>query len=67
VTIDLTVSSGDGHAHQVVLRTTPPRALAVPAGGRASLELKGLKNAQYALVVDGSRAGTLIVGAEPGP
>jgi hypothetical protein len=67
VTIDLTVTSGDSHAHQVVLRTTPPRTLAVPAGGRASLQLTGLKNGQYALTVDGTRAGVLIVGAQPGP
>jgi hypothetical protein len=67
VAIDLTVSSGDGHAHQVVLETTPPRSLAVPAGGRASVRLTSLKNARYGLTVDGAHAGTLIVGAEPGP
>jgi hypothetical protein len=67
VRINLTVSSGDGHAHQVVLRTTPPRSLAVPAGGRASVQLTKLGNGRYALTVDGAHAGTLIVGAEPGP
>lgn len=67
VAIDLTVSSGDGHAHQVVLRTAPPRSLAVPAGGSASIRLTTLKNGRYALIVDGAHAGTLIVGAQPGP
>jgi hypothetical protein len=69
VTIDLTVSSGDGHAHHVVLRTTPPRSLAVPAGGRASLRLSGLKNGRYELLLDGAGAGAgvLVVGVQPGP
>jgi hypothetical protein len=67
VTIQLTVVSGDGHAHQVVLRVTPPRALAVPAGGRASARLAGLSQGRYELEVDGARAGALVVGAAPGP
>jgi hypothetical protein len=67
VTIDLSLSSGDGHAHQAVLGTTPPRPLAVPAGGRATLTLRGLKAGRYELKVDGATAGALVVGAQPGP
>lgn len=67
VAIDLTVSSGDGRAHQVVVGTSPPRPLAVPAGGRASLELRGLKVGRYELTVDGAAAGALVVGVQPGP
>jgi hypothetical protein len=67
VTIELTLSSGDGRPHQVRLRTAPPHSLSVPAGGRASLALTGLKDGSYELDVDGARAGALIVGAQPGP
>ena len=67
VTIALSVTSRDGHAHQVVLRTSPPRSLAVPAGGGASLELDGLRPGRYELDVDGSSAGALVVGVQPGP
>jgi hypothetical protein len=67
VTIELTVVSGDGHAHQVVLRTKPARALAVPAAGRASAQLTGLPKGRYELEVDGAAAGAVVVGAQPGP
>jgi hypothetical protein len=67
VTVELTVSAGDRHAHRVVLRTRPPRSLAVPASGRASLELSGLKNGRYIVEVDGASAGALVVGVQPGP
>lgn len=67
VTIQLTVTSADGHAHQVVVRTVPPRSLAVPAGGRAATELTGLKVGRYEVEVDGARAGAVVVGAQPGP
>jgi hypothetical protein len=67
VSIQLTVASGDAHAHQVVLRARPARALAVPAGGRASARLSGLGKGRYELEVDGAAAGTLFVGAQPGP
>jgi hypothetical protein len=67
VTIALSVSSGDGHAHQVVVRTTPPLVLAVAAGGRASRELSGLRAGRYAIEVDGAGAGTLVIGAQAGP
>jgi hypothetical protein len=67
VAIELTVISGDGHAHQVVVGTAPERSLAVPARGRVSLRLTGLKVGRYELVVDGASAGALVVGVQPGP
>jgi hypothetical protein len=67
VTIVLTVVSGDGRPHRFAVRTAPPRNLAVPAGGRASAELSGLKDGSYALELDGARAGALTIGAQPGP
>ena len=67
VTIALSVTSGDGRAHQVVVRTAPPVALAVTAGGRALRELRGLKAGRYAIAVDGAGAGTLIIGVQAGP
>jgi hypothetical protein len=67
VTIELTVTSGDGHAHNVVLRTTRAKTLAVPVGGRASITLSGLATGRYTLEVDGAPAGALIIGAQPGP
>lgn len=67
VTIQLTVASGDGHAHQVVLRTRPERALAVPAGGRATAQFTRLNKGRYELEVDGVAAGALVIGAAPGP
>jgi hypothetical protein len=70
VTIQLTVGSGDGHAHRVGIRTGPAgrvRMLAVPAGGRATIPLSGLSNGRYAVQVDGAPAGALVVGTQPGP
>jgi hypothetical protein len=67
VTVQLTVGSGDGHAHRIVIDTIPARSLAIPAGGRASTQLSGLKAARYVLQVDGTPAGALVIGAQPGP
>jgi hypothetical protein len=63
----LTVISGDGRAHKVVLRTPVPRTLAVPARGRASILLAGQRAGRYSLLVDGRTRGALIIGGEPGP
>jgi hypothetical protein len=60
----LTVVSGDGRAHRAVLNG---HELAVPADGRASVLLTGLKNGRYALDIDGVARGALIVGGAPGP
>ncbi len=64
VTIDLTMISRDGRAHTV---TVAGRTLPVSAGGRASLALAGLQKGNHTVAVDGSRRGTLVVGAQPGP
>jgi hypothetical protein len=63
----LTVVSGDGRAHRAVLRTAASHELMVPAHGRASVLLRGLKNGRYALDIDGTAKGALIVGGFPGP
>ncbi len=62
--IELTVASADGHAHMVTFRG---HVLRVPAGGRASTLIPGLKNGQYGLVVDGASRATVVIGGEPGP
>ena len=59
--------SGDGRSHEVVLRTEPPRALAVPAHGRATVLVTGLRVGRYTLDVDGKPHGTLVIGGAPGP
>lgn len=68
IAVALTVVSGDGRAHRVVIRTAPARTLNVPAGGHASVLLAGLADGRYVLEIDGGRsAGSLLVGGEPGP
>jgi hypothetical protein len=67
VTIVLTVVSGDHRPHHFAVRTAPAHTLAVPAGGRASATLTGLKARHYELDVDGGAAGSLTIGAQPGP
>jgi len=43
------------------------RSLAVPAGGRASAPVAGLKPGRYPLKVDGVVRGALVIGVQPGP
>ena len=64
VTIELTVTSGDGMAHRVTVGHT---ALAVPAGGRTYSALQGLQHGRHRVIVDGFPRGTLIVGGQVGP
>jgi hypothetical protein len=63
----LTVVSGDGRPHHAVLHTPSPHALTVPAHGRASILLTGLKEGRYTVDIDGAPKGTLVVGGAPGP
>jgi hypothetical protein len=63
----LTVTSADGRAHRVLIRTPTPHALSVPAGGKASTLVPGLPPGQYAVSVDGVVRGTLAIGGDPGP
>ena len=65
--IQLTVRSGDGAAHHVVLQAPKPTTLSVPASGRASVRINGLKKGTYRLTVDGKPGGQLVIGVSPGP
>lgn len=65
--IALTVISGDGRAHSVLVHTPKPYSLRVPAHGRASVLIPGLRTGQYVIEVDGATRGALSIGAQPGP
>ncbi len=65
--IRFVVRSRDDEVHRVDLLADPPVQLTVPPGGSASLDVMGQREGRYALEVDGARAGTLVVGVEPGP
>jgi len=62
------VASTDGRRHTVVLEAGERRVLRVPAGGRDSVLLDGLKPGRYRLELDGGRdSAALVAGGEPGP
>lgn len=66
--VQVTVASRDGRAHVLTLQTSPPRRLSVPAGGRASLRIPGLRAGNYQLVpASGGLGGVLAVGGDAGP
>jgi hypothetical protein len=65
--IQFTVVSKDGHAHHVVLKTSPAHALSVPANGRASVRIPGPKAGRYVVELDGTARALLVTGAQPGP
>jgi hypothetical protein len=65
--VQFTIASGDGHSHQVVLKTPVLHTLSVPAHGRASIRIPGLRAGLYQVEVDGGVAGSLVIGGEPGP
>jgi hypothetical protein len=65
--VELSLRSGDGRPHRLVLRTTPPHALRVGAGGRAAVRIAGLRAGRYPVLLDGRRAGALVAGGEVGP
>jgi hypothetical protein len=67
IPVELTVISGDGRRHRVVVRTPAAHVLPVPANGRVSVLLRGLKAGRYVLLVDGVARGALQVGGAPGP
>jgi hypothetical protein len=67
VAVELTIASGDGQPHQVVIRLPSPRSARVPAGGHAAVALPGTKAGRYGVSVDGHSAGSLLVGGEVGP
>ena len=65
--VQVTVIAADGHSHRVVVMTPSPRTLSVPAGGHASVLISGLPTGRYPLELDGTKAGLLVTGAQPGP
>ena len=65
--VQVTVISGDGRSHTVLLRTPTRYTLAVPAHGRATVLIADLKLGRYALDVDGTARGALVIGGAPGP
>ena len=67
IPVQLTVVSGDGRSHLVVLRTEPPRTLTVPAHGHATVLIAGLRVGRYTLDVDSKPRGGLAIGGAPGP
>jgi hypothetical protein len=64
--IELSVRS-DGQPHTVVLRTPRPKTLRVQANAKDSVRMPGLRAGSYAITLDGSSAGELVVGGEAGP
>jgi len=67
IPVQVTVISGDGRSHTVVLRTPTSYVLTVPAHGRATVLIASLKLGRYALDVDGTARGALVIGGAPGP
>ncbi len=65
--VSLAVVSRDGARHQVVVHTPAPRSLIVPAGGRTSVLIGGLRAGAYTVDIDGRPRAKLVIGGEPGP
>jgi hypothetical protein len=66
--VQLTVVSGDGKGHAVVVVLPEGgRSLSVPANGRASTLIPGLRAGEYAVKIDGKTRAVLLIGGEPGP
>jgi hypothetical protein len=62
--VQLTVISADGREHHAVLHG---ESLVVPARGKASTLIRGLRAGSYPLELDGARRGVLVIGGAPGP
>ncbi len=65
--VQVSVTSADGRAHRVLVKTPQPHTLTVPAHGHAAVLLRGMRAGQYQILVDGSARGLLVIGGEPGP
>ena len=65
--VQLSIASADGSSHRVLVKTPTPHTLAVPAHGRKSILIPGLRAGNYQIDVDGKPGGTLTIGGEPGP
>jgi hypothetical protein len=68
IPIDVTLVNRDGKAHTLLLEVPPkPRKLTVAPGGKATLQLAGLRAGAYGIALDDRVAGGLVIGREPGP
>jgi hypothetical protein len=68
IPVDVSVVSGDGKAHTLLIEVPPkPRTLSVAPGGKATLRIQGLKAGAYGIELDGHVAGGLVIGRQPGP
>ena len=66
--IELRVTSGDGAAHTITLRTPVPVTIQIPASGTITQTIDGQKIGTYAVQVDGKAgAATLRVADDAGP
>lgn len=66
--VRLTVVSGDGQSHAIAVKLAgEQRRLSVPAHGRASVLIPGLKAGDYGVEIDGKVRAMLLIGGEPGP
>ena len=64
-TIRVTGVSSDGKAHTIAFEG---QSAEVPAGGRASFDVEGLRAGTYPVAIDGRPdAATITAGQEPGP
>jgi hypothetical protein len=66
--VQVTAISADGQPHTVVVQVPgKQRTLSVPAHGRASVLIPGLKAGDYPVEIDGKARAKLTIGGEPGP
>jgi hypothetical protein len=65
--VQLSVASGDGRPHRALIKLTAPKTLNVPAQGRKSILIPGLRAGRYEIDVDGKPGGALMIGGTPGP
>ncbi|MEA2390932.1 MAG: hypothetical protein QOK31_1041 [Solirubrobacteraceae bacterium] len=65
--VEVTIVSGEAAPRRITLGTKPPRVLEVPAGGRVSELLHGLRRGVYRVSIAGGAYATLVIGTPPGP
>jgi hypothetical protein len=64
VPIQLTIVSADGKPHRALVQGS---YLIVPAGGRRTVLIHGLRAGRYPVTIDEVTQVTIVVGAQPGP
>jgi hypothetical protein len=68
VAIEVSAVATDGKPHVLVLQLPPStHVLRVPAQGRASLRIAGVRAGRYGITLDGRIAGGIVVGGAGGP